>query len=473
MENKSKEYFQKTAEVWDELRSGYFQATVRDSAIAKAYLRPEMTVADIGGGTGFISAGLAPQVTRVHIVDASQEMLTVARRNLKGFANIAYHLADGTTIPLESDSMDAVFANMFLHHCPDPFVAIQEMTRILKPGGRLIITDMDSHTHQWAREEMADVWLGFERNQMREWYRRAGLVNIFVDCTGQDCCATSGEINPESGQHEEAKVSIFIAVGSRHVSYKSTVESVYSLAATEGCGCGCSSDGTSGRLAPASADCCTSTNVEELGYEASDIQLVPLEAGEISLGCGNPLAFAGLKTGETVLDIGSGGGMDAFLSANKVGPQGKVIGVDMTPAMLERARTSAQKNGYHQVEFRQGEAHNLPVADASVDVVISNCVINLTEDKGKVFKEAYRVLKPGGRLEISDTVTSGSLPASLRANGREWAACVSGSLPAQEYLDLIAEAGFDHIRTVKSDSYQAGSTTEIYSMVVSAIKPKA
>ena len=471
MTEKSNEYFQKTAEIWDELRSGYFQEGVRDTAVSKAYLRPEMVVADIGGGTGFISAGLAPLVAKVHIVDASEQMLAVARRNLKKFSNITCHQGDGSSIPLDDESMDAVFANMYLHHCSDPLAAIREMVRILKPGGRLVITDMDSHNHEWAREEMADEWLGFDRDQMREWYLQAGLVNTFVTCTGQDCCATSAKINPESDRHDQANVSIFIAVGSRQISYKSTVESVYSRAATTGCGCGCSSDNAAGRLAPVSTDCCAPTRVEELGYQLTDVQLVPVEAGEISLGCGNPLAFAGLKAGETVLDIGSGGGMDAFISANKVGPHGKVIGVDMTPAMLERARLSAHKNGYDQVEFRQGEAHNLPVDDSSVDVVISNCVINLTEDKGKVFKEAFRVLKPGGRLEISDTVTSGSLPASLRANGQEWAACVSGSLPAQEYLDLIAEAGFASIRTLKSDSYQAESTTDIYSMVVSAVKP--
>lgn len=470
MTSKSNDYFRKTAQTWDELRSGYFQESLRDTAIAKAYLRPEMKAADIGGGTGFISAGLAPLVADVHIVDASEQMLAVARRNLKDFSNISYHLADGTGIPLEDGSMDAVFANMYLHHCLDPFAAIREMTRILKPGGRLIITDMDSHEHEWIREEMADEWQGFDRDQIREWYLQAGLVNSYVTCTGQDCCATA-ESSSECDRNEEAKISIFIAVGSRRISYQSTVEAVYSQAATSGCGCGCSSDNASGRLAPVSTDCCAPTKVEELGYQLTDIQFVPVEAGEISLGCGNPLAFAGLKEGETVLDIGSGGGMDAFISANKVGPQGRVIGVDMTPAMLERARESAQKNGYDQVEFRQGQADHLPVEDSSVDVVISNCVINLTEDKGKVFKEAFRVLKPGGRLEISDTVTSSSLPAGLRANGREWAACVSGSLPAQEYLDLIAEAGFETIRTLKSDSYQAESTTDIYSMVVSGVKP--
>jgi ubiquinone/menaquinone biosynthesis C-methylase UbiE len=347
------------------------------------------------------------------------------------------------------------------------------MVRILKPGGRLIITDMDSHTHEWERKEMADVWLGFEREQMRTWYHQAGLVNVFVDCTGQECCATSQEVNPASSQADQAEVSIFIAVGSRRESFKTTVQSVYSLAATEGCGCGCNSESHNDRLSPALDNCCAPSTVETLGYSTADLQLIPVEAGEISLGCGNPLAFAGLKPGETVLDIGSGGGMDAFMSANKVGATGKVIGVDMTPSMLKRAGKSARENGYTQVEFRQGEATNLPVDDASVDVVISNCVINLTEDKSKVFNEAYRVLKPGGRLEISDTVTSGSLPESLRSNAREWAACVSGSLPEQEYLDLISAAGFNNIRTVKSDSYQAESTTAIYSMIVSAVKPEA
>jgi SAM-dependent methyltransferase len=332
---------------------------------------------------------------------------------------------------------------------------------------------MDSHTHEWARKEMADEWLGFERDQMRAWYKQAGLVNIFVDCTGQECCASSQEVNPASGQPDHAEVSIFIAVGSRRLSYKSTVQSVYSLAASEGCGCGCSTDSHDDRLSPTEKYCCSPTKVEALGYPTLELQLVPVEAGEISLGCGNPLAFAGLKAGETVLDIGSGGGMDAFMAANKVGTTGKVIGVDMTPAMLDRARKSAQKNGYTQVEFREGEADNLPVDDASVDVVISNCVINLTEDKGKVFNEAYRVLKPGGRLEVSDTVTSSSLPENLRSNAREWAACVSGSLPQQEYLDLISAAGFNNIRISKSDSYQANSTTDIYSMVVSAVKPQA
>ena len=172
-----------------------------------------------------------------------------------------------------------------------------------------------------------------------------------------------------------------------------------------------------------------------------------------------------------MLDIVSGGGIDVFLAANRVGLVGHVIGIDMTPAMLKRSRTSAAKHGYHQVEFRQGDAENLPVDDNSVDVAISNCVINLTEDKGKAFQEILRVLKPGGRLEISDVVAAQSLPLEVRQNSNQWAACVSGALPEGEYLDLITYAGFEILKTQCNHHY-ANNSEETYSLVISAIKPK-
>ena len=172
-----------------------------------------------------------------------------------------------------------------------------------------------------------------------------------------------------------------------------------------------------------------------------------------------------------MLDIGSGGGIDVFLAARKVGLTGRVIGVDMTPAMLERARATASKNGFQNVEFRQGQAEALPVEDGMVDVILSNCVINLTEDKGQVFREAFRSLKPGGRLEVSDMVTSGALPLQARQDAGEWAGCVSGALPEQEYLDLIAQAGFrDVVVRGRSDSGQVAGVN-VYSAIVAACKP--
>jgi ubiquinone/menaquinone biosynthesis C-methylase UbiE len=181
--------------------------------------------------------------------------------------------------------------------------------------------------------------------------------------------------------------------------------------------------------------------------------------------------MAGLKPGEVVLDIGSGGGLDAFLAAGKVGPQGRVIGVDMTPAMLERARASAERNQISNVEFRQGYAEELPVANGEVDVIISNCVINLTEDKGHVFREAFRVLKPGGRLEVSDMVTSGPVPLEMRQHAEGWSECVTGALPEKEYLDLIAQAGFENAVTRRSSSMGDALGISVYSVVVSAQKP--
>lgn len=208
-------------------------------------------------------------------------------------------------------------------------------------------------------------------------------------------------------------------------------------------------------------------------YSTQELASAPKDAADFSLGCGNPIALANLKPGQVVLDIGSGGGLDSFLAAKAVGPQGRVIGVDMTPAMLERARASAERNGFSNVEFRQGYAESLPVEDGVVDVILSNCVINLTEDKGLVFREAYRVLKPGGRLEVSDVVASGPMPYELQENPDAWAGCVTGALAEREYLDLINQAGFKDIGVRRSPSMEVVGGVSVYSAIVSAQKPEA
>ncbi len=460
MTKESEKYFGRVAGQWDELRGGYFGLEVREAAMAHAYLRPEMVVADVGAGTGFLSAGLAARVAKVYALDASQAMLDVAQRNLAAFENVIFQQADGLSLPLSDASLDAVFANMYLHHCTDPQAAIREMTRLLKPGGRLVITDLDKHTNAWMKEEMADVWLGFERNSVRAWLRDSGLVNVLVDCTGQSCCAAS-DADP---QNNKADISVFVAAGTRRVTMRDQVEQAYSAAANGGCGCG------------GGSTCCgVESNLEDVSilpdYSEADLEGMPLEAKEIALGCGNPLALARLQPGEVVLDIGSGGGLDAFLAAKRVAPGGRVIGVDMTPAMLERARAAAQRAGIANVEFREGQAEALPVGGGMVNVVISNCVINLVEDKGQAFREAFRVLKPGGRLEISDVVTSAALPHDLRENSGEWSACVSGALPEKEYLDLVREAGFVDVKTQRSAEDGQCEGVEIYSARISARKP--
>jgi SAM-dependent methyltransferase len=178
-----------------------------------------------------------------------------------------------------------------------------------------------------------------------------------------------------------------------------------------------------------------------LGYAPEDLEAVP-QGANLGLGCGNPVALASLKPGEVVLDLGSGAGFDAFLASKRVGPTGRVIGVDMTPAMIERATALASTHGYTNVEFRLGEIEALPLADASVDVVISNCVVNLSTDKARTFREAYRVLKPGGRLMVSDLVLARPLPEALRQDMDAYGACVAGALLKADYLKAIEAAGF-------------------------------
>ena len=223
-----------------------------------------------------------------------------------------------------------------------------------------------------------------------------------------------------------------------------------------------------------SSGCCSSSSCGpppqyvawKLGYSPGDIESVP-EDSVLGLGCGNPVALASLKKGETVLDLGSGGGIDVFLASKKVGPTGKVIGVDMTQEMLDRAKSTASEHGYTNVEFRLGEIEALPVEDEAVDVIISNCVINLAPDKLKVFKEAFRVLKSGGRLMVSDLVTEGELPEDVRKSFDAWAGCIAGALEKGEYLDKIKQAGFKNVKVVSGKPYTIGVSQELKGKITS------
>jgi len=196
----------------------------------------------------------------------------------------------------------------------------------------------------------------------------------------------------------------------------------------------------------ASADLAQTVS-KNIGYTDEELKSVP-EGANLGLGCGNPVALASLAEGETVLDLGSGAGFDCFLAASKVGKTGKVIGVDMTPEMIEKARENAQKGGYQNVEFRLGEIENIPVADNSVDVVISNCVINLSPDKGKVFREAFRGLKPGGRLMVSDIVLLKELPEFIKNSIAAYVGCLSGAMMKDDYIEAIRKAGFHEVKII-------------------------
>ena len=227
-------------------------------------------------------------------------------------------------------------------------------------------------------------------------------------------------------------------------------------------------------MAKAGVSCCPSCECgpsllelgKRIGYSDEDLRNVP-EASNMGLGCGNPVALAALKEGDIVLDLGSGGGIDVFLAAKRVGHKGKVIGVDMTEEMIKRAKSTAKKYGYTNVEFRLGEIENLPVENNSVDVIISNCMINLSIDKEKVFQEAYRVLKPGGKIMISDLVTEGELPEKIKKSFDAWAGCVAGALEKNEYLGAIRKAGFKKVKVVSESSYDIDISEELKGKITS------
>ena len=217
-----------------------------------------------------------------------------------------------------------------------------------------------------------------------------------------------------------------------------------------------------------------------LGYSAAELEAVPAGA-DLGLGCGNPQAIAALKPGETVLDLGSGAGFDAFLAARAVGEAGRVIGVDMTPEMLNKARENAHQGGYRNVEFRLGEIEHLPVADGGIDVILSNCVINLSPDKAQVFREAYRVLRPGGRLAVSDVVATAELPEEARRDLALYTGCMAGASSIGDLEAMLHAAGFEAVRIAPKDEsrefirdWAPGRGVEAYvaAAAIEAVKPK-
>lgn len=229
---------------------------------------------------------------------------------------------------------------------------------------------------------------------------------------------------------------------------KKVVREGYANVVKQGSSCCGPSGSGSGKDQPRPSCCGPTNNVQDvsklMGYTDEELKSLP-EGANLGLGCGNPVALASLKEGDVYVDLGSGAGIDCFLAAQKVGKSGKVIGVDMTHEMLDRARENARKVGYDNVEFRLGEIEHLPIADNSVDVITSNCVINLSPDKKAVFEEAFRVLKPGGRIMISDIVLLKELPQELLDSVEAYVGCISGAMLKDEYMALVKDAGFENI----------------------------
>ena len=250
---------------------------------------------------------------------------------------------------------------------------------------------------------------------------------------------------------DEIRSAVSEAYGSR---VKGVLEQAESIPLLQGSDCCATS-------APASS-CCGDTTPDEVQitniarlYADADVSDLPATVTDVAFGCGNPTAIAALKPGQTVLDLGSGGGIDCFLAAKMVGEAGMVYGVDMTPEMIALAKKNAEKVGVKNVEFRHGQIEQLPIADSSIDVIISNCVINLSPDKDQVFREAYRVLKPGGRLQVSDIVWTRTVPEDVKDDMEKWAGCIAGAITEADYLAKIHAAGFQEV-TSQAAEYPGG-----------------
>jgi SAM-dependent methyltransferase len=265
---------------------------------------------------------------------------------------------------------------------------------------------------------------------------------------------------------QEIREKVAASYGDRVRPVLETIE-LLPMASAGGC---CETDSSA-------SSCCGSESVDDVQitriaqmYADAEIGDLPATVTDVAFGCGNPTAIAALKPGETVLDLGSGGGIDCFLAAKMVGESGRVYGVDMTPEMLELAEKNRAKVGATNVEFRRGEIEKLPIDSSSIDVIISNCVINLSPDKDAVFGEAFRVLRPGGRLQVSDIVWTKPVPESVKNDMEAWAGCIAGALVEQDYLDKIARAGFVDV-TSTAVEYPGGKG--IASANVVAVKPQA
>jgi ubiquinone/menaquinone biosynthesis C-methylase UbiE len=463
-------YFDRVAPEWDELRATFFSDRLRELALDAAGVEPGGRAADLGAGTGFLTEGLLGRGLSVIAVDPSPAMLGELGRKLG--PSPALELREGSLerLPLADGAVGYAFANMVLHHVEDPPAAIGEMARVLAPGGRLVITDLDEHDHEFLRTEQHDRWLGFRRDEVAGWLAAAGLERVRVEDTGEHCCAEG----PCDCGCDTARIRVFLASAQRPAAgdratgeagaahghgdrpttgpkagpkadqrtdpaagdaeaLRAEVRRHYGAAAKRagsGCGSGCG--------APADV----AGGLGAALYAGEDVSGVPASAVGASLGCANPVALADLAPGEVVLDLGSGAGLDVLLSARRVGPSGKAYGLDMTPEMLELARRHQREAGVDNAEFLEGTLEDIPLPAASVDVVLSNCVINLSPDKDRVFAEVLRVLRPGGRLAVADVVAIREVPQELRRRVEAWVGCLAGTLGVDELRRKLDAAGF-------------------------------
>ena len=404
----------------------------------------------IGSSTGSMGLFVAPRAKKVVGVDLSEASLRFAERRAGqlGIVNIENKLGDAEALPWEDSSIDVVLSDCVINLVPDKQAAFKEIFRVLKENGTLVMADpvKNRPLNDTSDELLAGCIAGAvakeDYERMLEKAGFDGVETINITDFAKTVFAGHEEKFDKYGLDYvivKARKPEKLNTSNGEKSLKSIIREGYARIAQQGGSCCCG---------PASPQVISL----KVGYNEEELKAVP-EGSNLGLGCGNPVALASINEGETVLDLGSGPGLDCFLAADRVGPKGKVIGVDMTPEMVMKARANAQKGDYENVEFRLGEIENLPVADNSVDVIISNCVINLSPDKKRVFEEAFRVLKPGGRMVVSDIVLLKELPDVIKSSVEAYVGCLSGAMLREDYLSALKTAGFKDVEILDETSF--------------------
>lgn len=422
-------------------------------------------VLDIGCGIGQTTLEFAEFIGSkgsITGIDFSPKRIEEARRLASATPykeKVHFLVEDAESLNLPDGSYTLIVSQGVLLHLTQKEAAVREMFRVLKPQGRVIISMValeDGASLDWEKD-MTGVpmeWLSISDYE-KMFIRNGFKIDSRIDLSKE----MRNVLAKASGRYAEAFSRVpknwcyplwkLIKYDIKQINkpgdeIREKVRENYGKIAQGGLSCGCSS---SSNISPAVKD-----YTKKIGYKEEELSSVP-KGANLGLGCGNPVALASLKEGDVILDLGSGAGFDAFLAAQRVGKSGRVIGVDMTPQMIKKAKENAKKAKYSNVEFRLGEIENLPVAGNSIDVIISNCVINLSPDKERVFKEAYRVLKTGGRLMVSDIVLEKPLPSEVREDIEAYVGCIAGASLEKDYLDFIKDAGFEEVKIVGSTSW--------------------
>ena len=449
---------------------------------AMSSLQPGEVVLDLGCGAGLdllLAARKVGPTGKAIGIDMTTDMIDRARANAEqaGLNNVEIHLAEIESLPLDDSSVDCVISNCVLNLVPDKSVAFAEIFRVLKPGGRLAASDL-ALKQALPSDMAADIdgcfgakWGAISIGQYNDALQAAGFgaveivdtaadLNAYVQMdTQSSCCsATSADADHYARFAEVlrkydvnpyiASVNVFTTkpCSAGRMPHNRTVQEASDAEIK---------DAVRDRYAALSRSHVSSEDpvarqvAEAFGYSEEELASIPAEAN-LGVSCGNPTALASLKAGEVVVDLGSGGGLDVFLAAQQVGPSGKAIGIDMTEDMIQRARRNAKRANLTNVEFRLAEIESMPLPDDSVDCVISNCVLNLVPDKSKAFAEIFRVLKPRGRLAITDLALKKELPPELAADFSAYVGCVAGAMFIEGYESSLAAAGFNAVQIIDS-----------------------